>query len=72
MVVNGKKIYVFQEREKKEIKWGKDGDEYVVEYNGVLKKIEKDYENLEGGDKKVIIYENSDDEKMFVVGVKNE
>lgn len=41
LVVNGKKISVFSERDPKAIPWGKAGAEYVVESTGVFTTIEK-------------------------------
>ncbi|XP_046465009.1 glyceraldehyde-3-phosphate dehydrogenase 2 [Neodiprion pinetum] len=69
LVVNGKKIAVFSERDPKAIPWGKAGAEYVVESTGVFTTIEKASAHLEGGAKKVIISAPSADAPMFVVGV---
>nr|QES71277.1 glyceraldehyde-3-phosphate dehydrogenase [Helopeltis theivora] len=69
LVVNGKKIAVFQERDPKAIPWGKSGAEYVVESTGVFTTIEKAKAHLDGGAKKVIISAPSADAPMFVVGV---
>ncbi|XP_046409606.1 glyceraldehyde-3-phosphate dehydrogenase 2-like [Neodiprion virginianus] len=69
LVVNGKKISVFSERDPKAIPWGKAGAEYVVESTGVFTTIEKASAHLEGGAKKVIISAPSADAPMFVVGV---
>jgi len=69
LVVNGKKIAVFQERDPKTIPWGKAGAEYVVESTGVFTTIDKASAHLEGGAKKVIISAPSADAPMYVVGV---
>jgi len=69
LVVDGKKIQVFQEREPKNIPWGKAGAEYVVESTGVFTTIEKAGLHLEGGAKRVIISAPSADAPMFVMGV---
>lgn len=72
LVVNGHKITVFQERDPKNIPWGKAGAEYVVESTGVFTTIEKASAHLEGGAKKVIISAPSADAPMFVCGVNLE
>lgn len=72
LIVNGKEISVFSERDPKSIPWGKAGAEYVVESTGVFTTIEKASAHLEGGAKKVIISAPSADAPMFVVGVNLE
>jgi glyceraldehyde 3-phosphate dehydrogenase len=41
LIVNGKKIVVFSERDPKAIPWSKAGAEYVVESTGVFTTIDK-------------------------------
>ncbi|CAO1314092.1 unnamed protein product [Diamesa hyperborea] len=72
LVINGKKITVFQERDPKCIAWAKAGAEYVVESTGVFTTIETASYHLVGGAKKVIISAPSADAPMFVVGVNLE
>nr|WGC55105.1 glyceraldehyde 3-phosphate dehydrogenase [Psyttalia incisi] len=72
LVVNGKKIAVFSEKDPKAIPWGKAGAEYVVESTGVFTTIEKASAHFEGGAKKVIISAPSADAPMFVCGVNLE
>lgn len=69
LVVNGKKITVFSERDPKDIKWASAGAEYIVESTGVFTTIEKASTHLAGGAKKVIISAPSADAPMFVCGV---
>jgi len=69
LVVDGRKISVFQERDPKSIPWGKAGAEVVVESTGVFTTIEKAGLHLEGGAKRVIISAPSADAPMFVMGV---
>jgi len=72
LVINGKKITVFQERDPKAIAWAKAGAEYIVESTGVFTTIEKASAHFDGGAKKVIISAPSADAPMFVCGVNLE
>jgi len=69
LVINGKPISVYGERDPANIPWGKDEAEYVVESTGVFTTTEKASAHLKGGAKKVIISAPSNDAPMFVVGV---
>jgi len=72
LVINGKKIHVFAERDPKAIPWGKVGAEVVVESTGVFTTIEKASAHLNGGAKRVIISAPSADAPMFVMGVNHQ
>ncbi|KAK1163335.1 glyceraldehyde-3-phosphate dehydrogenase [Acipenser oxyrinchus oxyrinchus] len=72
LVINGKAVTVFQERDPANIKWGDAGADYVVESTGVFTTMEKAATHLKGGAKRVIISAPSADAPMFVVGVNHE
>ncbi|KAF5314478.1 hypothetical protein D9619_011765 [Psilocybe cf. subviscida] len=72
LVINGKPIVVYAEREPANIQWGAAGAEYIVESTGVFTTIDKAGAHLKGGAKKVIISAPSADAPMYVCGVNLE
>jgi len=71
LIVNGKAITVFAERDPSQIKWGEVGADYVVESTGVFTTMEKAQAHIDAGAKKVVISAPSKDAPMFVMGVNN-
>lgn len=73
LVVNGKPITFFAEKEPKNIAWGKAGAEYIAEATGVFTNTEACLAHIEGGAKKVIITAPAKDEgtPTFVMGVNH-
>jgi len=69
LIVDGKAITIYGERDPANIPWGSVGADYVIESTGVFTTTEKASAHLKGGAKKVIITAPSSDAPMFVCGV---
>lgn len=73
LVVNGKKVNVYAEKDPSQIPWGKVDAEYVVESTGVFCTTEKASAHINAGAKKVVISAPAkDDTPTFVCGVNLE
>uniref|UniRef100_F1M2N4 glyceraldehyde-3-phosphate dehydrogenase (phosphorylating) n=1 Tax=Rattus norvegicus TaxID=10116 RepID=F1M2N4_RAT len=72
LVINGKPVTIFQERDPANIKQGAAGAEYVMESTGVFTTMEKAGAHLKGEAKRVIISTPSADAPMFVMSVNHE
>eukprot|EP01063_Lacrimia_lanifica_P007619 TRINITY_DN148_c0_g1_i10.p1 TRINITY_DN148_c0_g1~~TRINITY_DN148_c0_g1_i10.p1 ORF type:complete len:355 (+),score=199.26 TRINITY_DN148_c0_g1_i10:62-1066(+) len=72
LVVDGKTIAVFQEKDPSAIPWGKAGADHVVESTGVFTKTAAAAKHVAGGAKRVVISAPSPDAPMFVMGVNQD
>ena len=73
LVVNGKKVNVYAEKDPSQIPWGKISAEYVVESTGVFCTTEKASSHIKAGAKKVVISAPAKDATpTFVCGVNLE
>ncbi|MCL2398722.1 MAG: type I glyceraldehyde-3-phosphate dehydrogenase [Defluviitaleaceae bacterium] len=72
LVVNGKPIAVYTERDPANIPWGTDNAEYVVESTGVFLTQDTASAHFKGGAKKVVLSAPAkDDTPTFVMGVNH-
>lgn len=70
IVVDGKKVSFFAEREPASIPWGKVGADYVVDATGIFHSKDKAQGHIDAGAKRVVYSGPSkDDTPMFVCGV---
>lgn len=69
LVVNGKTVRFYMEKDPANIPWKETGAYYVVESTGVFTTTDKAKAHLQGGAKKVVISAPSADAPMFVMGV---
>ena len=70
ILVNGKEVKFFAEKNPADIPWGKVGADYIADATGIFYTKEKAQAHIDGGAKKVIYTGPSkDDTPMFVCGV---
>lgn len=72
LIVNGKKITVYAEKEARHIPWKAVGAELIVECTGFYTSIEKAQAHLDAGAKKVLISAPAGDMKTIVYNVNDD
>jgi glyceraldehyde 3-phosphate dehydrogenase len=72
LIIDGKVINIFQERDPVNIPWGAEKVDYVIDSTGIYKDLAGCQKHLDAGAKKVIITAPSSDAPMFVVGVNED
>jgi len=74
LVVNGKAVSLYNERDPKDIGWAKDGVEYALECTGIFLTQESAQAYLQSGAKKVIFSAPAKDDNTptFVMGVNHD
>src|SRR5947207_3154558 len=70
IIVNGKKILIFSEKDPSKLPWGKLGVDYVIESTGLFTDQESAAKHLQAGAKRVVISAPAKgDIPTFVMGV---
>ncbi|OFI05069.1 glyceraldehyde-3-phosphate dehydrogenase [Clostridium acetireducens DSM 10703] len=72
ITINGKEIKVFAERDPKNIHWGEEGVDIIIECTGAFTNAEKAKVHLESGAKKVLISAPAKNEDITIVMGVNE
>lgn len=72
LIIDGKTIKIFQERDPATIPWGAEKVDYVIDSTGVFTTLAGAQKHLDAGAKQVLITAPSADAPMFVMGVNQD
>jgi glyceraldehyde 3-phosphate dehydrogenase len=72
LIVNGKEIKVFSEKDPANLPWGEIGADYIIESTGLFTTVEKAEAHIRAGAKLVVISAPSSDAPMYVMGVNHD
>ncbi|KAH3899901.1 probable Glyceraldehyde-3-phosphate dehydrogenase 3 [Saccharomycodes ludwigii] len=72
LIVDGKKILVYNEMDPATLPWGKHGIDVVIDSTGVFKELDSAQKHIDAGAKKVVITAPSKTAPMFVIGVNED
>ncbi|CAH03104.1 Tdh3/Tdh2 [Kluyveromyces lactis] len=72
LIIDGKKVLVFQERDPATLPWGEHNVDIAIDSTGVFKELDSAQKHIDAGAKKVVITAPSSTAPMFVVGVNED
>ncbi|QHS73494.1 type I glyceraldehyde-3-phosphate dehydrogenase [Saccharomyces paradoxus] len=72
IIVDGKKIATYQERDPANLPWGSSNVDIVIDSTGVFKELDTAQKHIDAGAKKVVITAPSSTAPMFVMGVNED
>lgn len=72
IIVDGKKIATYQERDPANLPWGSSNVDIAIDSTGVFKELDTAQKHIDAGAKKVVITAPSSTAPMFVMGVNEE
>ena len=72
IIVDGKKIATYQERDPANLPWGSSNVDIAIDSTGVFKELDTAQKHIDAGAKKVVITAPSSTAPMFVMGVNED
>ena len=72
LIIDGKKVLVFQERDPAQLPWGENKVDIAIDSTGVFKELDTAQKHIDAGAQKVVITAPSSTAPMFVMGVNED